>query len=143
MGDEENGVTSILLVEDDDSVRQLIGEMLRRRGYQVLEAGGGAEAAKLAEQAPQPIDVLLTDVVMPRMSGSELAGVVSAMRPGIRVLYISGYSEDELREYGITRRQPNFLQKPFTQEELIHKLESLLHEEPRTFRAAGSGSNGL
>ncbi len=136
-----NGKRGVLLVEDDESVRRLVGEMLRRRGYQVLEASSGAAAVKLVEEDAQRIDVLLTDVVMPRMSGPELAGMVKTMLRGIRVLYISGYPEQQLRQYGVTRLQANFLQKPFRQDELVQKLEQLLDEEPRTLRAAGSGSN--
>ncbi len=142
MDNKENGVRGILLVEDDDSVRQLVGEMLRRRGYQVLEARGGAEAVKLAGESAQPIELLLTDVVMPRVSGPELAAMVKTMRRGIRVLYISGYPEEQLRQYGVTRFQTNFLQKPFRQAELVQKLERLLSEEPRAVSAGSSGSNG-
>lgn len=130
----------ILLVEDDSKVRQLIGAMLRRRGYQVLEARSGSEAVNLAEQDPLAIDLLVTDVVMPKMSGPELAGILRALRPGIKVLYISGYLEDQLREHGISHLQTNFLPKPFTQEELIHKLDELLHNQPNVFRAGGAGS---
>ena len=130
----------ILLVEDDSKVRQLIGAMLRRRGYQVLEARSGSEAVNLAEQDPLAIDLLVTDVVMPKMSGPELAGILRALRPGIKVLYISGYLEDQLREHGISHLQANFLPKPFTQEELIHKLDELLHNQPNVFRAGGAGS---
>jgi len=130
----------ILLVEDDSKVRQLIGAMLERRGYQVVEARSGSEAVILVEQDPLAIDLLITDVVMPKMSGPELAGILRALRPGIKVLYISGYLEDQVREHGISHLQANFLQKPFTQEELIHKLDELLHKQPNVLRAGGACS---
>lgn len=130
----------ILLVEDDSKVRQLIGEMLRRRGYQVLEAGGGWEAVNLVGQDPLAIDLLIADVVMPKMSGPELAGILRVLRPEIKVLYISGYLEDQLRERGISHLEANFLQKPFTREELIEKLDELLYEEeePKVLRVGGA-----
>ena len=131
----------ILLVEDDSKVRQLIGAMLERRGYQVVEARSGSEAVILVEQDPLAIDLLITDVVMPKMSGPELAGILKVLRPGIKVLYISGYLEDQLREYSVSHLEANFLQKPFTQEALIQKLDELLRDEPKVFRAGGAGSH--
>jgi two-component system cell cycle sensor histidine kinase/response regulator CckA len=136
-------MTGILLVEDDRKVRQLIGEMLRRRGYQVVEAGSGHEAVSLVEQDPLALDLLVADVVMPRMSGRELAGIVSSLRPGIKVLYISGYPDDQLRQHGVSPLEANLLQKPFTQEELIRKVEELLRDEPKALRAGGAETHRL
>jgi len=136
-------MSGILLVEDDPKVRQLIGEMLRRRGYQVVEAGGGREAVSLVEQDPLALDLLVADVVMPSMSGRELAGIVSSLRPGIKVLYISGYPDDQLRQHGVSPLEANLLQKPFTQEELIRKVEELLRGEPKALRAGGAGTHRL
>lgn len=136
-------MSGILLVEDDRRVRQLIGEMLRRRGYQVVEAGSGREAVNLVEQDPLALDLLVADVVMPRMSGRVLAGIVSSLRPGIKVLYISGYPEAQLRQHGVSPLEANLLQKPFTQEELIRKVEELLRDEPNALRAGGAGTHRL
>jgi two-component system cell cycle sensor histidine kinase/response regulator CckA len=127
----------ILLVEDDSEVRQLIGEMLRRRGYLVVEAGSGAEALEVARRDPHPIGLLIADVVMPGMCGPRLAEMLTAVLPEIKVLYISGYPEERLRFCGVSYGEPNFLAKPFTQSRLISKLEEVLKSRPTAVEPAG------
>ena len=115
------GSETVLLVEDEESVRQLVRETLVARGYIVLEAENGESALALAGRQQAPIDMLITDVVMPGMSGRELARTLCSSRPTTKILYLSGYTEDMLVEDGI---DPNaaFLQKPFTLQALLRKV---------------------
>ena len=120
------GTETVLLVEDESGVRQLTREMLARNGYSVLEAGSGPEALRISEQHPGPIDLLLTDAVMPEMSGRELAAGLTASRPGIKVIYMSGYAEDTLAHHGMMDPEMAFLQKPFTAAALGQKVREVL-----------------
>jgi CheY-like chemotaxis protein len=119
---------TILLVEDDPLVRQLVRELLEQQGHTVLEAPGGPDALQLVEDHTGTIDVLVTDVVMPVMNGRELATLVSAAVPGVRVLYLSGYTDDDVLRRGVETARDNFLRKPFTSEELAEKIEELLED---------------
>jgi nitrogen-specific signal transduction histidine kinase/ActR/RegA family two-component response regulator len=122
------GSETILLVEDEDRVRNLTMKILRQRGYQVLEAPNGA-AALAAERAHDgPIDLLLTDVVMPDLSGPEVARRVLERRPGIGVLFMSGYTDDAVLQHGVSSRDTAFLQKPFTPIVLTAKVRAVLDE---------------
>jgi PAS domain S-box-containing protein len=123
------GRETILVAEDDDSVRQFTGFALRQYGYSVLEADGGAEALRLAEQYSQPIDLLLTDVVMPGMSGRELAHALVQSHPETKVFYFSGYTNDAVVRHGILRAEMPFLQKPFTKEALARKVQEVLRPD--------------
>ncbi len=116
---------TILLAEDEPAVRGLVRETLRQRGYTVLEAGDGYEALKLLEAHKAEIQLLLTDVIMPLMNGQELAERLRAIRPGTRVLYMSGYTNDVLAFHGI-EPEIDFIQKPFTSADLAEKLERVL-----------------
>jgi PAS domain S-box-containing protein len=117
------GTETVLLAEDDDGVRALAELVLSRYGYTVLTAGDGAEALRVAAEHPARIDVLVTDVVMPRMKGPELADEVSRLRPGIRVLYMSGYAEaTDLPEGAAVDVVP----KPFSEEALARKVRDAL-----------------
>jgi two-component system, cell cycle sensor histidine kinase and response regulator CckA len=116
---------TILLAEDEPGVRGLVAETLRQLGYTVLEAGDGYEALKLIEEHNPKIDLLLTDVIMPLMNGQELAVRLKAIRPGIKVLYMSGYTADVLAFHGI-EPEIEFIQKPFASAALAEKLEGLL-----------------
>jgi len=123
------GVETILLVEDEAGVRQLAQEMLRQQGYAVHEAEGGSQALQLFQQHATSIDLLLTDVVMPQMSGRELAEHLLAARPDLKVLYMSGYTNDVIARHGLLDSATALLQKPFTQESLGRKVRAVLDRE--------------
>jgi len=123
------GEETILLVEDEDSLRELAAELLVTGGYRVLAASGGAEALRLAEAHPGPIRLLLSDVVMPGMSGPELAVRLRTLRPGIEVLFMSGYPERAIAEHGVLRSGTRLLAKPFTLEALTRAVDEALGGE--------------
>jgi PAS domain S-box-containing protein len=123
------GSETVLLVEDEDSVRELVRETLQSKGYTVMEACDGITGMKVAETHDGKIDILITDVVMPGMSGRELAQRVSAARPTIKVLYLSGYTEDAIIHEGVLDPGTAFLQKPFTLQALARKVRDVLHGE--------------
>ena len=120
------GSETILLVEDDEYVRTLAQKCLQRFGYRVLSAPSGPEALELAKQEESPIHLLLTDVVMPRMSGRELAMRIRPMHSGTRVLYMSGYTDEAVINHGIVEPGTHFLQKPFNPSELGQKVRDVL-----------------
>ena len=121
---------TILLVEDLPSVRTVMRELLTRNGYRILEADSGDLALQLAHSFRNPIDLLLTDVVMPAMSGRELARRMQVLRPDVRVLYTSGYTDDLIAHHGVLEAGVSFLPKPFTQQQLLQKLREVL-DDPR------------
>jgi len=123
------GSESILLVEDEESVRELIAEALKAQGYNVLMAGNGHEALALAAPVNCHIDLMITDVVMPGMSGRELAQRMAGSRPGMRVLYLSGYTEDAIVHHGVLDPGTAFLQKPFSLDALACKVREVLDAE--------------
>jgi two-component system, cell cycle sensor histidine kinase and response regulator CckA len=130
--DLPRGSETILLVEDEANVRELLRECLDALGYTVLEARGGAEALALSRAHGTPIHLLITDVVMPQMSGRELAKRLLASRPEARVLYISGYTDDAVViQEGLTEDMA-FLQKPFTIERLSRKVREVLDRATET-----------
>jgi two-component system cell cycle sensor histidine kinase/response regulator CckA len=119
------GTETVLVVEDDPSVRALSVQVLRRLGYTALEAGSPSQAIALAEDHPGPIDAVLTDVVMPEMRGPELATRLVQIRPGMRVIYMSGYTGDAAVRHGLLDRGEAFLEKPFGPEALGRKMREL------------------
>ncbi len=117
---------TILLVEDEPQVRSLTRTMLARLGYRVLEAESGDEALRIASGHEGPLDLLLTDVVMPRMGGTDLARHVQSTRPGVRVLYMSGYTDNGVIDQGMLTADTPFIQKPFTSAALSRKVREVL-----------------
>jgi two-component system, cell cycle sensor histidine kinase and response regulator CckA len=120
------GTETVLVAEDQDGVRALIQRGLERAGYRVMEAADGAEALRLFERDPAAIDLLLTDVVMPGMGGRELCDRVHAIRPELRVLFMSGYAENEIARRGALDPDMHFLEKPFDHRALQRKVREVL-----------------
>ncbi len=120
------GTETILLVEDESSVRQLVREMLHQQGYRVIEACDGREALQLYERHRKSIDLVLTDVIMPNMSGRELAERIAAIDPVLKLIYMSGYTGDVIAQHGRMSEDTPLLQKPFTPLALAHKLRELI-----------------
>jgi signal transduction histidine kinase/CheY-like chemotaxis protein len=120
------GAETILLVEDQAEVRQLARDVLHLSGYTILEAPGGPEALRVHDQHPGPIHLLLTDVIMPHMSGPELAERLAALRPALRVLYMSGYTADALGPHGVLNPGIAFLPKPFAPGALLLQVRGVL-----------------
>jgi PAS domain S-box-containing protein len=123
------GSETVLLVEDEESVRQLVRDTLEAKGYKVLEAEQGHSALQIADAHQGSIDMLITDVVMPGMSGRELAQRLSASHPHTKVLFVSGYTEDAIVHQGVLEPGTAFLQKPFTLQALSRKVRDVLRTE--------------
>jgi PAS domain S-box-containing protein len=121
------GSETVLLVEDEPSVRDLALRLLNQQGYKVLEAANGEEALRVVqEHIGEKIHLLLTDVVMPQMGGKELANQLKLLRPDVKVLYTSGYTDDAIVHHGVLEPGTHFLQKPFSPKTLTHKMREVL-----------------
>ncbi len=120
------GRETILVVEDDTTLRKAISRSLKKYGYKVLEAANGVEALLIGEKHNAPIHLLFTDVVLPQMSGRELAGRLRPLRPGLKILYMSGYTENAVINHGILKESQGFLQKPFKVKNLLEKIREIL-----------------
>lgn len=117
---------AILLVEDDDAVRAVARRALSRQGFEVIAAGGGHEALRLVEERGEAIGLLLTDIMMPGMNGVEVASRVTRALPGVHVVYMSGYADQDLVRQGLLEPESRFIQKPFTPQELADLVRSIL-----------------
>ena len=126
--DTLRGSETVLVVEDEEAVRKLIEQALRKYGYRVIEATNGAEALRVCENHDPPIRLMVTDVVMPGMSGRELAARVREQLPDLRVLYMSGYTDDTVIRHGLLDASMFFLQKPFTPSALARKVRETLDQ---------------
>jgi PAS domain S-box-containing protein len=120
------GSETILLVEDDELVREFLQSTLDRLGYEVMVAENGPSALELAKERPSGFDLLLTDVIMPRMSGKELARTLGADQPSLKVLFLSGYTDDIIAHHGVLDPGVAFLQKPVTLKALAQKVREVL-----------------
>jgi CheY-like chemotaxis protein len=123
-----HGIETVLVVEDDASVRSLSAAVLRQHGYQVFEVARGADAIELIERYDEPIHLLVTDLVMPEVGGRELAARIAAKRPAIKVLYMSGYADQALVGADVLLPEMHFLQKPFTRSALARRVREILDE---------------
>jgi len=120
------GSETLVLVEDEDMVRTLLLTTLKRSGYRVLSAAHPSAAVTLLETHPEPIHLLITDVVLPGVSGPELVRTIARLRPGLPALYISGYADAVLERQGTFPKASHFLQKPFTAAELLTRIRQIL-----------------
>jgi CheY-like chemotaxis protein len=135
------GSETILFVEDEESVRELVRDYLAGTGYHVLEAVDGVQALEVAAAHQGAIQILVTDVVMPRLSGRELATRMAAQRPNIKILFISGYTDDSIFRHGVLEGGVAFLQKPFNLKDLAHKIRQVIDGEPAATEAPSLSRN--
>jgi PAS domain S-box-containing protein len=131
------GTETILIVEDEDLVRALASRSLRERGYRVIEARQGVEALQQLEQQSAGVDLVISDVVMPEMGGRELARRLATLRPSLPVLFISGYTGEDVIQRGLMEPGAPFQQKPFTPDGLARKVREMLDAVPRAPAATG------
>jgi PAS domain S-box-containing protein len=135
------GTETVLLVEDEPMVRALTRDILEMCGYHVLEAGDGGEAVSLCEGYEGEIELLLTDVVMPGMSGKELAKALTPLRPRMKVIYMSGYTDDAVSPHEVLDGGAAFLQKPFTPAALLRRLRETLDPKVASLHSAGTSNS--
>jgi CheY-like chemotaxis protein len=137
----ERGFETILLVEDEGALRILVRRALESRGYAVLAPASTEEALLVCERSTDSIHLLLTDIVMPGMLGPEVARRACALRAGLKVLYMSGYTDESIMQRGLLRGDEAFIQKPFTPEALSRKVREVLDGETRSAGPCGSDAS--
>jgi CheY-like chemotaxis protein len=120
------GSGTVLLIEDDPALRNLLSETLEGGGYTVLVADGGAKALEIAAEYPGAIQLVVTDVIMPGLTGRQAAQEIQAGRPEVRILFISGYTDEAIARHGLLEPGVNFLAKPFTPDALLRKVRAVL-----------------
>jgi PAS domain S-box-containing protein len=123
------GAETILVVEDETVILQVARMVLSALGYRVLTAADGVEALQLVKNTEQPIHLLVTDVVMPKLGGADLAKALTELRPGLRVLYSSGYTDNAIADHGVLEEGVNFLQKPYTASDLASRVREVLDQD--------------
>jgi two-component system cell cycle sensor histidine kinase/response regulator CckA len=123
------GTELILLVEDEEQVREILRHILEGQGYQVLSASNGEEALSISQDLERDIKLMITDVVMPQMSGRELAERMQALRPNLPVLFMSGYTDDAIVRHGLLDAKLNFIQKPFDADAAARKVREVLDSQ--------------
>lgn len=126
---DTRGTETIFVLEDNDQLRELAVEFLQSSGYSVLESGDPEKALEIAAQHEGPIHLLVTDVVLPKMSGRVMAEKLNQVRPGTKVLFVSGYTDDVVVRHGVLHQGVAFLQKPFTRDDLTTKVRTVLESE--------------
>jgi CheY-like chemotaxis protein len=126
------GSETVLLAEDEEAVRTLARQLLEMYGYQVLEAANGGATLLICERHQEPIHLLITDVIMPEMSGRELADRLAQLRPDMKVLFMSGYTDNAIVHQGVLDEWANFIQKPFPTHALARKVRNVL-DAPKKF----------
>ena len=117
-----------LVVDDEDDLREIMCFSLQRRGFTTLAAGGPRDAVTLCQDHDGPVDVLVTDLGLPGVSGAQLAGLLKGMRPRLRVLYVSGWSRDSAIDRGLIDERGVVLEKPFTSDQLVQAVRSVLSD---------------
>jgi len=127
-----HGSETILVVEDQEDVRSVAGQLLRNQGYRVLETSCGRDALELSKKHKEPIHMILTDVVMPGMSGRQLAEQLLSFHPKTKVLYMSGYTDNEIFHHGVLEEGTNYIQKPFTIDGLARQVREVLEKDARS-----------
>jgi CheY-like chemotaxis protein len=120
------GSETVLVVEDEQEVRKLAVRVLKRQGYMVLEASQGDDALRLCEEHNRPIQLMVTDVVMPGMDGRELTNRLMLLHPEIKVLYMSGYTDNTIAHHGVLEAGLHYIQKPFSVDGLARKVTEVL-----------------
>lgn len=138
--EEMHGTETVLVVDDSDALRPVVMRILRYYGYSVLEARSGEEAARIAEDASVPVHLLLTDIVMPGMSGPALARQLVRWHPTLRVLFMSGYAENAMVHEGLQQRNAGFIEKPFSPETLAREVRRALDAMPTRRENSSAGS---
>jgi len=123
---EHSGTETLLIVENEPAIRNLLQMALRKSGYTVLAAESAREALEIVRGHTGPIDLLITDVVMPDINGLELATRLAAIRPATRTLFMSGYMDDALGEHGVLPSHANFIQKPFSPRAIAQRVRDIL-----------------